>query len=142
MLASQCTSLSGKFTNSCVDAGCDNWFCSLRLNCGCFAGVDTSCRSNNLSSTAKPGCHLLLEQFTTPQLGCSFEKYLGSRPNASMFAQYTDQCLAGCSSDASGPLRAGWVPFRLGRRLPPSSSLSFVAFCAALVHVVVVVAFA
>ena len=103
LLASDCLDPSGLYTNSCVSAGCDNWICSLRANCGCFAGSDTSCTALNLSATAKAGCSLLVEQFQTPELGCDFADYLGTRPNASFYQLYLDQCMAGCSSPAALP---------------------------------------
>ena len=98
---SDCLDPSGLYTNSCVNAGCDNWVCSLRANCGCFAGQVTSCVALNLSSTAKAGCSLLIEMFEMPEMGCSWADYLGARPNDTLYKTYLEECMAGCSSPAA-----------------------------------------
>jgi hypothetical protein len=95
---SECLAPYGLYTNSCVNAGCSNWICSLRLNCGCFAGQVTSCLALNLSANAKPGCWLLQDMFSDPESGCSWEAFLGPRSDPSNYSQYVQDCLAGCAT--------------------------------------------
>ena len=48
------------------NAGCNNWVCSLRVNCGCFAG--------ETGLPAKPGCQDIVDMFFEHE--CSWADYL------------------------------------------------------------------
>ena len=74
---------------------CTNWFCSLRTNCGCFAGLDTSCSAaNRTCPTQKPGCAFLVSMFN--ELNCNWDNYLGP-VNQTYVDGLLDLCLAGCN---------------------------------------------
>ena len=92
--ASNCLAPNGKYTNATKNANCDNWVCSLRINCGCFAGPQTTnCQG---STVRKPGCLLLAQMFE--DVGCSWVRYLGARESESDYEDYLNLCLAGCNS--------------------------------------------
>jgi len=74
---------------------CFNWFCSLRLNCGCFAGQVTSCAAN-ATTCNKDGCYLVSSMFQ--DLNCNYSSFLGHRNSSEYFTQYIDQCLGGCNA--------------------------------------------
>ena len=81
------------------EVGCLNWICSLRINCGCFAGEDTSCIMEN-SNCSKAGCADIVSMFN--EIGCNYSTFLGSRPNVTYFTGYINQCLAGCDNATLG----------------------------------------
>lgn len=72
--------------------GCSNWFCSLRTNCGCFAGVDTSCNSTDVCN--KPGCGYLVTMFN--EMNCNWTQFVGGNDVGVML----NECLAGCNDAA------------------------------------------
>lgn len=80
------------------EVGCSNWFCSLRINCGCFAGLDTSCARGN-SVCSKAGCGLISQMFL--ELNCSVSNMLGFPADEDTWSTYMHECLDGCESAAS-----------------------------------------
>ena len=96
--ASECAP-GGAFYSS--TANCDNWFCSLRVNCDCFAGMYTGCNANltNSGVTLKPNCWQLASMFA--ELECSWEPYLGPRSEQSAYQGYLDTCMDGCFNPAA-----------------------------------------
>jgi hypothetical protein len=83
--------------NSTGVVDCQNWICSLRLNCGCFAGQVTSCRTNS-SSCNKDGCSMMVSMFQ--ESSCKFEDFFGPRKDPNAYNTYLNQCLDGCGSSA------------------------------------------
>jgi hypothetical protein len=83
----------GPYSSSRAD--CSNWFCTLRLNCGCFAGQVSACNAST-AIQLKPNCAFVVQMFE--QSGCSWQVFLGPRSEPDAFESYLDSCLGGCSS--------------------------------------------
>ena len=88
--------------------GCMNWICSLRLNCGCFAGGLTSCAANRTQCN-KQGCQGVVDMFE--ESGCIFSDFLGPRNESEWYTVYLDQCLLGCPPNhaTTGLSKSIWI---------------------------------
>jgi hypothetical protein len=90
--------MSDRVARRSENAGCLNWLCSLRLNCGCFTGKVSHCES---IQSDKPGCIALRSLFE--DFGCDWRDWrteLRFPPfiDDTEFECALDACLAGCSA--------------------------------------------